>query len=39
MSQNSVKKSILLVEDEALLAMATKMVLEKNGYGISMALY
>ena len=34
MSQNSVKKSILLVEDEALLAMATKMVLERNGYNV-----
>jgi len=34
MSQDSVIKSILLVEDEALLAMATKMGLEENGYDV-----
>ena len=28
------KKTILLVEDEALIAMAEKMVLEKNGYEV-----
>ena len=34
MSQNFVTKTILLVEDEALLAMGIKMVLEKNGYTV-----
>jgi PAS domain S-box-containing protein len=34
MSQDSVTKTILLVEDEALLAMATQMVLQDNGYDV-----
>lgn len=39
MSQNSASKTILLVEDEVLLAMGTKMTLEKNGYKGTHALH
>ena len=34
MSQNSNPKTILLVEDEALIAMGKKLILEKNGYSV-----